>query len=179
MSASVVVERVGRGWNLPNMHRTSGPSTTVTVQTPSAEPFVAAAYRALQASGAAWVLLREFVAPEGDRDLTVLIEDGAHAALDAALLDRGYLCVGAHSAGPHRLYVAYDVEQDTWTKIRCVSGIAFGATRELPADVVAALLARRQLDGCVAALAPADAFWARTGLSWSSCCTCGRTCPRR
>jgi thymidylate kinase len=132
----------------------------VTVQARSAEPSVAAAYRALQASGAAWVLLRHFVAPEGDdRDLTVVIEGGAQAALDAALLDRGYLCVGAYGAGPQRLYVAYDVEQDTWTKVRCVTGIAFGAARELPADVVAALLARRQLDGGVAALAPADAFW--------------------
>ncbi|MDQ3865299.1 MAG: hypothetical protein M3304_00505 [Actinomycetota bacterium] len=132
----------------------------VSAQAPSAEPSVAAASRALQASGAAWVLLGGFTAPEGDaRDLSVLIEAGAQRAVDAALLDRGYLCVGARAAGRQRLYVAYDVEQDRWTRVRCVTGIAFGAAQELPADVVAALLARRELDGGVAALAPADAFW--------------------
>jgi thymidylate kinase len=123
-------------------------------------PAVAVAMGALDEARVEWCLLRgvaELGAPAGDVDLLVAAAD-VHR-LGPVLRSAGYAPVLAWGHGPHRFFVAYDEQADTWVKLDVVSELAFGRHQHLRTGAAASCLARRRRLGPVSVLDPDDELW--------------------
>jgi hypothetical protein len=125
------------------------------------QPTLASLFRALDAAGVVWCLLRdqeELDHPRGDVDLLVA---GAHVPHFRRLAaELGFASVPAWGYGSHLFFVRYDAARDAWIKLDVVTELAFGRNFALATGAEAEVLSRhRRVDG---ARVPADddAFWA-------------------
>ncbi len=122
---------------------------------------IEAAFDALDRAGVPWTLLRgerELAADGGDVD--VLVAASARPAAERALLAAGFVPLPSWGRGSHRFHHAYDPDTDRWVKLDVVTELAFGRYAELPTDLAAAWLERRDRAAGPARLDPDDAFWA-------------------
>jgi len=139
------------------------PATQAGEQTvPDGVPaLVGAAFDALDRAGVPWTLLRgeaELAAHGGDVD--ILVAESARPAAGRALLAAGFVPLPTWGRGSHRFHHAYDPATDRWVKLDVVTELAFGRFAELPTDLAAAWLERREGAVGPARPDPADAFWA-------------------
>lgn len=123
-------------------------------------PVVAAAFRALDDAGLAWVLLRgadDLAAPTGDVD--VLVEGGSADRIDRALRRAGLLRMGVLGHRPHRFYLHWDPEARTWLTLDVVTEIRFGRFQQLRTPLAAGFLQRRRRVEGLWRPAAADEAW--------------------
>jgi thymidylate kinase len=123
------------------------------------EPLTAA-FRALDAAGVPWCLLRgrDELATEADVDL--LVSGAQRPAAEEALRGAGFLRLPSWGYGTHVFFLRRDDVRDRWVKLDVVSELSFGPAFSLRTDAEDACLARRRSDDGVWVLAPEDAFWA-------------------
>ena len=122
---------------------------------------IGAAFDALDRAGVPWTLLRgetELAADGGDVD--VLVAASARPVAERALLAAGFVRLASWGRASHRFHHAYDPDTDRWVKLDVVTELAFGRYGELPTDLAAAWLERRDTTAGPARLDPDDAFWA-------------------
>jgi hypothetical protein len=127
---------------------------------PTIHPAIHRAFGALERSGARWALLRgesELASTSGDVDLLVARSDLPRVR--DALAPLGYASLRAFGHGPHRFFVTYDEESDSWIKLDAVTELAYGRWHELETGAAADCLSRRRYVGLLALLARDDAFW--------------------
>jgi hypothetical protein len=119
------------------------------------------AFRALDAAGVAWAVLRgldRLADPEGDVDLLVAADAGD--AVVAALAAARFGELPAAGRGSHRFFLGLD-RSGGWLKLDVVDDLAFGRWAETDSGIAAACLARRtRSGGSPWRLADEDAAWA-------------------
>ncbi len=123
-------------------------------------PLLAETFRAFDAAGVRWCLLRDeddLEAPEGDVDLLVAPSD-LPAALEVAL-GRGFVPLSTWGRGTHRFLEGYHPPSDGWVRLDIVTDLRFGADLALSLPGAEGCLARRVERDGVWTLAPDDAFW--------------------
>ncbi|WP_426997062.1 dTMP kinase [Pseudarthrobacter sp. N5] len=123
-------------------------------------PTVARAFRALDESGLAWVLLRgedDLARPYGDVDL--LVAGGQLPGLDELMNSIGLCRVRAAGHGSHRFYFDYADPDELWVKLDVVSEISFGPLQQWRTSLAAGCLERRIRNGPFWLPAPADHAW--------------------
>lgn len=118
------------------------------------------ALAALERSGARWAVLRGDALEQGAGDIDVLVaaDDADH--LDRALAAAGFARIRTWRHGPHRFFVGYDAGADGWVKLDVVTRLTYRVGRELPGEVVDAVLGRIVTTNGLPRLAPDDEFWA-------------------
>lgn len=127
---------------------------------PDIHPTIASAFRALDAAGLPWVLLRgedDLVRPHGDVD--ILVADGQLPQLDALLADAGFRRVVAPGHGSHLFYFSYDPKEDLWLKLDIVSEISFGPFQQWHTLLAAGCLRRRIRNGLLWLPATTEQAW--------------------
>lgn len=119
---------------------------------------VAGAFRALNASGMTWMLLRgenDLLRPSGD--ITLLVDAANPSLLDELMSRIGFRRVHAAGYGSHRFYFTY-VGQ-TWVKLDIVSEISFGPFQQWRTTLAPDCLSRRKQIGVLWLPASADQAW--------------------
>lgn len=127
---------------------------------PAVHPSIAQAFRALDAAGLTWVLLRgedDLARPDGDVDL--LVADGSTERLDALLAGAGFRRVVARGHGSHRFYFSYDAAEHLWLKLDIVSEISFGPFQQWHTPLARGCLQRRIRNGLVWLPATTEQAW--------------------
>jgi thymidylate kinase len=127
---------------------------------PPVHPLIRDAFKALDAAGGRWALLRgarELSHPSGDLD--ILADAKSHERIDAALGSAGFMRVPRGGHGTHTFYLGYDADDDAWLELDIVTGVEFGRHQEYRMDLAPLLLSRRQRVGEVSLLEPSDGFW--------------------
>jgi hypothetical protein len=125
------------------------------------QPTLAALFRALDAAGVVWCVLRdqeELHHPTADVDL--LLAGGDMPCFRRVAAELGFASVPAWGYGSHAFFVRYDAARDAWIKLDVVTELAFGRNFALATGAAVEVLSRhRRVDG---ARVPADddAFWA-------------------
>jgi hypothetical protein len=123
-------------------------------------PTLAALFRALDAEGIVWCVLRgedELDLPGEDVDLLV---SGAHTPPFRRVTARlGFASVPAWGYGSHAFFVSYDPSRDAWIKLDAVTELAFGPDYALATGAEAECLSRRRRVDGGWVLAEDDAFW--------------------
>ncbi|HET8878202.1 MAG TPA: hypothetical protein VFN00_02025 [Arthrobacter sp.] len=135
---------------------TAHPQTSL----PAAHPTVLDAFRALDETGLAWVLLRgeeDLVRPAGDVDL--LVDPGLLPRLDELMARIGLCRVHATGHGSHRFYFGYMDADEFWLKLDVVSEISFGRFQQWGTPLAAGCLQRRVRHGGLWLPAPEDKAW--------------------
>jgi thymidylate kinase len=102
------------------------------------------AFRALDESESAWLLLRgenDLSRPQGDVD--VLVSEDLLPQLDGLLRGVGLHRVVAPGHGSHRFYFSFDPVQGAWIKLDVVSRLEFGRNQQWPTPLAAECLGRR------------------------------------
>jgi hypothetical protein len=94
-------------------------------------PLVAAVFAALERGGVRWALLRPL----------------------------GFVSVPTWDKGSHRFFVARAPSLGSWVILDVVTQLSYGPAYAVRSGAAAGCLARRQLVGSLALLAPDDAFW--------------------
>jgi thymidylate kinase len=114
-----------------------------------------AVYRAFDAAGIRWALLRGGHPADGDVDLHVSLDDMARAAL----VLEGFGFIEQRSTGyrPHRFFLR--AGNDGWIKLDLVTELRFGPVAFLAPGLEGALSRRRKV-GATFRLDPPDEFWA-------------------
>ena len=123
-------------------------------------PLVAAVFAALERGGVRWALLRgeaRLAAPPHDVDL--LVHAGDVGLLARALAPLGFLAVPTWDKGSHRFFVARAPSLGSWVILDVVTELSYGPAYALRSGAAAGCLARREVVGSLALLAPDDAFW--------------------
>jgi len=117
-------------------------------------------FRALDAAGVHWCVLRgeTDVAEDGDVDILVAPED--EAQLGRVLASERFLRLPSWGYGTHSFFLRPDERFERWTKLDVVSELAFGPGFGLRTDAGPACLARRSRDRDRWVLHPDDRFWA-------------------
>ncbi len=124
-------------------------------------PTLAPLFRALDAEGIVWCLLRgddEVDLPGKDVDLLVAGEHMPPLRRVTARL--GFASVPAWGYGSHAFFVSYDASGDAWIKLDVVTELAFGPNYALATGAEAECLSRRRRVDGGWVLAEDDAFWA-------------------
>jgi thymidylate kinase len=123
-------------------------------------PLTGAVFRALDAAGVRWCLLRgaEDLARAGG-DVDLLVAPGDVAVLERAIAPLGLARLPAWGFGSHRFYLGYDATTDVWLKLDVVTELAFGPWLSLRTGAAAGCLRRRRREAGIAVLDDADAFW--------------------
>lgn len=88
-------------------------------------------------------------------EVDLLVAPDAWNRLRAALTQAGFVPLPARGYAPHRFFVAYDAETDTWFKVDAVSELIYGRPiKTLPTGLAADVLAARVRVGEVWGPAP-------------------------
>ncbi len=130
------------------------------VAEPEIHPVLRAAFRALDAHGIRWALLRgadDLALPSGDVDL--LVDPAALDRLDGALAEAGLRRLGVRGHGSHRFYFSYDVARAEWLEVDVVTDVTFGPYQELRTGLARQCLEDRRRSGLVWRLCPEDEAW--------------------
>jgi hypothetical protein len=123
-------------------------------------PLIAAVFAALEGGGVRWALLRgeaRLAAPPHDVDL--LVHPGDVGLLGRAVRPLGFVPVPTWDKGSHRFFVARAPSLARWVILDVVTELSYGPAYALRSGAAAACLARREVIGSLALLAPDDAFW--------------------
>jgi thymidylate kinase len=123
------------------------------------EPLVAA-FRALDAAGVDWCLLRGREELATDADVDLLVSGGSEATVAEALRSAGFVRLPSWGYGSHTFFFRRDEARDRWLKLDVVTELSFGPAFSLRTAAAEACLARRRSDDGVRILDPEDAFWA-------------------
>jgi thymidylate kinase len=123
-------------------------------------PLLDAAFRLLEGAGLNWSLLRvpsDPSAPTGDVDL--LIERRHLSQARTLLRTLGFAKLPGVGSGSEYMLYNYHSATDHWICLHAVTEIGFGAGYELRTGAENGCLERRQRQGHIARVAPADEFW--------------------
>jgi hypothetical protein len=123
-------------------------------------PKLAAMFRALDAEGVVWCVLRgeeDLAVPEGDVDL--LVAPSHLPCVRRLAAQFGFASVPAWGYGSHVFFVSYDALNDVWIKLDVVTELAFGPDYSLVSGGEAECLERRRRAKGIWLLPEDDAFW--------------------
>jgi thymidylate kinase len=123
-------------------------------------PELLGTFRALDAAGIGWCLLRDGTGVADRGDVDVLVAPGSAEALDRVLGTEGFVRLPSWGYGTHAFFLRPDERLERWTKLDVVTEIAFGAGFALRTGAGSRCLERRTRDGGLWVLDPDDAFWA-------------------
>jgi thymidylate kinase len=126
----------------------------------ASRPELLRTFRALDAAGVSWCLLRDGTGVTDRGDIDVLVRRGSTDALHQVLRTEGFVRLPSWGYGTHAFFLRPDARLERWTKLDLVTEIAFGAGFALRTGAESACLARRTRDGDLWVLDPDDAFWA-------------------
>ncbi|MEA5456668.1 hypothetical protein SPF06_18245 [Sinomonas sp. JGH33] len=119
---------------------------------------MAQAFRALEKSGRAWMLLRgenDLLHPSGDID--ILVAGELLPELDGLMSGIGFRRVQAAGHGSHRFYFTYADHE--WVKLDIVSEVSFGPFQQWRTSLASGCLSRRIQIGPLWLPATADQAW--------------------
>jgi thymidylate kinase len=136
---------------------------TATDSEPRQQPepsLLSAVYRAIDAIGGAWLVLRggEDSLDRGG-DVDILVDPGMFDQVRNALHANGFASVPSAGQGSHRFFLGYDEQNQRWARLDFVTRIDFGVHQELTTDVAPDLLRGRSRIDDYFRLADDDAFW--------------------
>lgn|SRR5690554_4972565 len=90
-----------------------------------------------------------------DGEIDLLVAPSHWRQLNTALARTGFAPLASRGYAPHRFFLAYDAETDTWLKVDAVDALVYGRPRKtLSTGLAAECLERRRLCGPVWAPAP-------------------------
>jgi thymidylate kinase len=126
------------------------------------DPLLSEAFRALDAAGLRWAVLRDApatVEPDGEVEVDILTDRVELESVHRALRPLGFVRVRAGLLGSHRFYIGYSKSLGRWVKLDLVSELTFGRSFEFATRLHDQCLSRRPIGGDER-LAPDDEFWA-------------------
>ncbi|CAN5480712.1 hypothetical protein BH23CHL10_BH23CHL10_10810 [soil metagenome] len=114
----------------------------------------------LTASDVRWLQLRDgpdevAIAP---MEIDLLVDPKDLASAEAVIGRHDYRRQVAPGRGPHRFYVVYLAEDDTWVKLDIVTRIVFGRHQEIVTSAAHGVIERSATVGGIRMPAPADAY---------------------
>jgi thymidylate kinase len=119
-----------------------------------------AAFAALDRAGGPWSLLRGEADLASSDEVDLLLSPTAIEPAERELGAVGFVRLPSWGRGSHRFFHGYDPAADRWLKLDLVDALDFGRFQELPTDLAAGWLERRDPSARPPVLDPDDGFWA-------------------